>query len=333
VSPHLRITFAVHDDSGAVLASGKELDALRRRLAGRMRLAVAAASPIEERRGMTTWDVGTVPSEVETLRNGMVVRGYPALLDDGTSVSLRVFTNVELQQRVHRGGVRRLLLLASAPSHAAMVRPLSNADRLAVARCGRFTLGELVDDCIVAAADGLMADRDLPWDADAFAELRTVVRDGMATTVSRALRDAVAVCAAAVDVASRLDRLVVPAVQPAVADSRAQLDRLVRPGFVTATALARLPDVLRYVRGIERRLDKLPSDPVRDAQRMAEVTALERRYSTFVRSLPARAVTAEVIEAGWQLEELRVGLFAQALGTSRPVSTKRVEARLRVLGA
>ena len=333
VPQQLRITFAVHDGGGRVVGSGHDLDVLRYQLAKRLRIAVAAASPVDERRGIVTWDVGSIEREVETSLGGAVVVGYPALLDDGDSVSLRVFTNPGLQQRVMRGGVRRLLMLATAPSRAAVTRGLSNAHKLAVARCGVVTLDELADDCIAASADEVMRDAPLPWDALAFEALRKRAKDSMATLAGQAMQHAAAVCVEAIAVTERTHRLVVPAVQPAVADCQAQLGRLVRPGFVTSTGLGRLPDVVRYLTAIDRRLDKLTSDPLRDAQRMAEVVQLERRYSRFVRHADADAITPEVIDAGWMLEELRVGLFAQSLGTSRTVSVKRVDGELRRLGA
>jgi len=112
---------------------------------------------------------------------------------------------------------------------------------------------------------------------------------------------------------------------------RAQLDRLVRPGFVTATGTARLADVDRYVAAVGRRADRLPEDPRRDRQRMAEVVALEQRYRAILGRQPRGRIPAAVIDAGWLLEELRVGVFAQSLGTSRPVSPQRVAKALAAL--
>jgi ATP-dependent helicase HrpA len=126
----------------------------------------------------------------------------------------------------------------------------------------------------------------------------------------------------------QLDRLVTQAVAPSVGDARAQLDRLVRPGFVTAAGAGRLSDLLRYVRGIGRRLDKLPESPGRDQQLMREAIAVERRYAKFVSGLAPSQRTREVVEVGWTLEELRVSLFAQTLGTPVPVSVKRIEKAL-----
>ena len=134
---------------------------------------------------------------------------------------------------------------------------------------------------------------------------------------------------AAVDVHQRLDRLVATALVPVVDDARSQLGRLVRPGFVSIAGIERLADVERYVQGIARRLDKVSSDIAKDRRVMLQVQDLERRYGRLV---GAGASGPDVVALGWALEELRVSLFAQTLGTSGPVSVARIErelARLR----
>jgi ATP-dependent helicase HrpA len=132
--------------------------------------------------------------------------------------------------------------------------------------------------------------------------------------------------------ADRLDRLVAPALATSVTDARNQLQRLVRPGFVASAGTRRLGDVQRYLTGLDRRLDKLASDTARDLQRVTEVRALENRYVALLDRL-GRRVSPDVVELGWQLEELRVGVFAQAVGTNGTVSVKRVQRALTEFGA
>src|SRR5690606_9935122 len=115
VPEHLRMHVVVSDDDGTVHAVGDDLDALRAGLAGSVRDSIAAAAPIEERRGIVEWDLGDLPRVVESRDRALDVRAYPTLLDVGDSVALRVVTTPELQQRAMRGGVRRLLLLNGAP--------------------------------------------------------------------------------------------------------------------------------------------------------------------------------------------------------------------------
>ena len=116
-------------------------------------------------------------------------------------------------------------------------------------------------------------------------------------------------------------------------DARSQLDRLVRPGFVAATGAHRLRDVLRYVKAIDHRLAKLPEDPHKDTARLRDVAALERRYVGFLRRLHRDEITPEIVDVGWLLEELRVAVFAQQLGTARSVSLQRVSKELTAVGA
>jgi ATP-dependent helicase HrpA len=270
---------------------------------------------------------------VESLHDGHLVRGFPALVDEGDGVSLRILTNADLQRRVMPVGIRRLLLLAAHVSHKPIEGSLTNTERLAVVGGAAGSIGELVTDCVIAAADAVVREADpLPGDQASFDELVRVGRAQIPARATAALRTAAAAVAAARRLDAQLERLVAPAVAASSDDARSQLRRLVRPGFVTATGLARLDDVVRYLRGIERRLDKLPEDPGRDQRRMRTVTALERRYVALLDRLGRSGVTADVIELGWLLEELRVSEFAQVVGTRRPVSVQRVVHELERLG-
>ena len=129
VPAHLRFNIVVADREGTVLDADSDLAAIRARLAAPARAAIAGATAVAERRGITEWDVGPIPSMVETMHGRHAVRGYPALVDEGDSVALRVVTTPELQQRVMRGGVRRLLVLRAGPSAAAVTRNLDRARR------------------------------------------------------------------------------------------------------------------------------------------------------------------------------------------------------------
>lgn len=332
VPGHLRLSFSVDDADGTPLAVGKDLSSLQRDLAARERLAVAAVAPINERKGITAWDFGNLPGEVSTMRDGVQIHGYPALLDDGESVSLRVFTSASLQEKVMRGGVRRLLLIAVPVGARAVQRDLGNAGKLAIATV--TSLDTLQADCLAAAADQVLREfGEVPFIADGFARLVSFARSELADRAAVALATAAEVCAVAGSVRARLDRLVAPAVAAGAADACAQLDRLLRPGFVAAAGAGRLPDIVRYVQALDHRLGKLPEDPARDAARLRDVAALEARYVALLRSLHRDEVTPALVEFGWQLEELRVATFAQQLGTVRSVSAKRLTKELAALGA
>jgi ATP-dependent helicase HrpA len=333
VPAHLRMNVVVVDADGSVVDAGKDLAAIRERSAGAARAAIAAATPLDERRGIVDWDVGAVPQMVEsTDATGHSVRGYPALLDEGESVSLRVLTNPGLQQRVMRSGVRRLLLLTAAPSVTVLERSAPRSAKLAVARAGT-SLPDLIDDCRVAAVDRVMDEHDeLPWDTDAFHDLRREVRERAGGIAADALGAAADVLAVAGNIRERLDRPVALSLHDSYLDAGDHLERLVRPGFVIRAGTRRLPDLLRYLRGIEYRLDRLAGEVERDRRRMAEVAPLERRYADLLRSAAREAVPAALAELGWRLEELRVAVFAQPIGARGQVSVTRIGRALDTLG-
>lgn len=333
LDPHLKLNIVVSDDQGEVHDVGTDLTVIKARLVGATRESVAAAAPIEERRGITVWDVGDVPRMVESSDRGFDVRAYPTLLDVGDSVALRVVTTPELQERAMKGGVRRLLLLDGAPTHASIERLVTNAGRLALAGAD-IAVPTLVDDCIAAAVDQITAEHAvLPFTEAEFRDLRAEVKAKAANRAGVALGKAVGVVAAANTVNQRLADLRAPAVRSSVDDANMHMGRLVRPGFVSAHGVERLDDVERYVRGIAYRLEHLAGAAARDQQRMVEVLPIEQRFTSFVDRLPAGQATSSVAEVRWLLEELRVQVFAQPVGTRGKVSPKKVAQRLVSIGA
>jgi ATP-dependent helicase HrpA len=270
-----------------------------------------------------------VPPVVEADLGGHTVRGYPTLLDEVASVSLRIVTTPRLQQRRHREGVRRLLVLTAAPTRASLVRDLPNRTNLTLVRAG-VPVEDLADDCVVAAADAVLARSALPWDEAAFAELQRAAKASLRGLAIDAL-GAVADVLAAVDRVDRLlDGLVAEALAPTVADARAHLDRLVVPGFVIDVGIARLPDVRRAVEGIEHRLTHLGGEVARDQRRMAEVRPLERRYAALAAG--GRLDDQEAQSIRWELEDLRLALFAGAKAGRITMSTVKLAKRLSALG-
>jgi ATP-dependent helicase HrpA len=303
---------------------------VRTLVGGRVRAAIAEAAPDIERSGVTSWDFGVLPAVIENEHNGHIVRGFPAVIDDGNSVSIRVFSKPQIQERIMPSGIRRLLVLAVPVARKVLEREASNQTRLALAAT-RIALADLLDDCVMAAAAALVDDIGVVRDAESFAALVAQGRTRLALDAAAAVRTAGLVVVTAAAVHAQMDRLVAPSLQPSVADARRQLDRLVRPGFVIAAGAGRLADVVRYVQGIQRRLEKLPEDPGRDLQRIREAVAIEQRYAAFVATLAPSQVTRSVVDTGWMLEELRISLFAQTLGTSGPVSAKRIDREMQRL--
>jgi ATP-dependent helicase HrpA len=292
-------------------------------LAPVLRATISAAAGDLERRGITTADFGTVPRAVAQIRGGYEVTVHPALTDEGDSVAIRAYETEAEQAAAMRAGTRRLLLLTLPPAARFLQGRLDNRAKLELSRANPYrSIAELLDDCAGAAVDRLVDEAGGPaWDAAGFAALRETVRDGLVDAVAGVVSQVRAVLASAYDVRQRVDGIRDPALEPALADIRRQLAGLVHPGFVTETGERRLHHLPRYLRAIAYRLDRLPGTAARDRQLMAQVTEIEREYRELRASLPASDALTEI---RWMIEELRVALFAQSLGTAYPVSDKRI---------
>jgi ATP-dependent helicase HrpA len=312
VPEHLRMTFRVEDEQGRTLAEGKDLGALREQLAPKVQRALSTAAGGLERTGLTSWV--DVP---RTVAAGAGVTGYPALVDEGSSVALRVLGSEQEQAAAMWTGVRRLLLLSVTSPVKAIAGRLSNASKLALTANPHGSVVALLDDCVVAAVDALMESGGGPaWDASAYDRLRAHVRGELVDMTERVLRHVEEVLTLWAALTPQLD-----GISAAQVDMREQLARLVRPGFVAATGLDRLPDLVRYLKAIEARLSKLPRDAERDRREMATVQAVQDEVDALLRKRPDDPRARDV---AWLVEELRVSLFAQGMRTRQPVSEKRI---------
>ncbi|MFI2648355.1 ATP-dependent RNA helicase HrpA [Micromonospora fulviviridis] len=324
--PHLRVTFRVLGEDDKPVAEGKDLPALQRELRQEVRQVVAAAAPDVARTGLTGWDIGSLPRTIEQVRAGYAVTAYPALVDEGTTVGVKVFDSPAEQEAAHWAGTRRLLRL-TVPSPAKFLQGrLSNEAKLALSRNPHGGVPALIEDAAGAAIDKLMADAGGPaWDAEGFAALRDRVRADLVDTVVEVMGRVRQVLAAAYAVEQRLGATRNLAVVAALADIRNQLGGLVHKGFITEAGYARLPDLLRYLTAIERRLDRLPGNPQRDKQQQDRIAVVQKEYQDLLAALPpAKRQSTAARQIRWMIEELRVNVFAQALGTPYPVSEQRI---------
>lgn len=323
--PHLRVTFAVESD-GKEVARGKDLEALQAQLAAPIRQAVAeAVAGGLERTGLRAWpdDLDELPRTVERTSGGHAVRGYPALVDAGAAVDVTVFPTAAEQAAAMAPGTRRLLRLAVPSPTKSLERALDPRARLVLGANPDGSLAALLDDCADAATDRLAP---VPvWTRADFTALRDRVAGQLVPTTQAILGQVEKVLAAAHEVDLALPADPVLAQADAIADIREQLERLMPTGFVTITGAGRLTDLTRYLTAILRRLDRLPHAVGVDRERMARVHAVQDALDDLVGALsPTRAAADDIRDIERQIEELRVSLWAQQLGTPRPVSEQRI---------
>ncbi|MGX9876466.1 ATP-dependent RNA helicase HrpA [Streptomyces cellulosae] len=336
VPDHLKVTFRIVDERRRALAEDKDLEALKLKLRPKARKALsqAAAATAQrqggeslERKGLTDWTIGSLTRVFETRRAGQPVKAYPALVDDGDSVSVRLFDSEAEQAEAMWKGTRRLILLNIPVNPAKFAsEKLTNPQKLALSANPHGSVQALFDDCAMAAADKLIADFGGPvWDEESYRKLFDKVRAEIVDTTVRAVGQVQQVLAAWQACERRLKGVRSPALLPNLQDVRTQLDALVKPGFVTEAGLRRLPDLMRYLVAADRRLQQMPTNVQRDTTRMAKVHEMQDEYAWLLEQMPrGRPVPQQVRDIRWMIEELRVSYFAHALGTAYPVSDKRI---------
>ncbi|WP_445153960.1 ATP-dependent RNA helicase HrpA [Arthrobacter sp. Hor0625] len=364
VPAHLRVSFRVIDSRGKVLDEGKDLAALQEKLAPATRRAIAeslGATPsttapktggkaagkgggkaaaktggpapapgapapggFTELSGLKDWTFGTVQRQVQGTVEGHTVTGYPALVDEGTSVALRLFQTSAEQEQAMRGGVIRLLALKVPPPDRYVLEHLNNTEKLTFSQNPHGSVSALIADCALAAIDKLTP-AALPWDEPAFKALYEQVRAELIDTVFTVTAVVERILASTRRIEKQLKGSTSLALISALNDVKSQLEQLVFPGFVARTGYAQLSQLPRYLAAIEKRLEKLPGNVQRDAQHMAVIQGLEDDYDDAVSALlPGRRIGPELTQVRWMIEELRVSLFAVELGTAYSVSEKRI---------
>ncbi|MEU6596366.1 ATP-dependent RNA helicase HrpA [Streptomyces flaveolus] len=336
IPDHLKITFRIVDERRRKLAEDKDLEALKLRLKPKARKALSQAAAATasreggeslERKGLTDWTIGTLTRVFETRRAGQPVKAYPALVDDGDTVSVRLFDTEEEQAEAMWKGTRRLILRSIPVNPAKFAsEKLTNAQKLALSANPHGSIQALFDDCAMAAADKLIADFGGPaWDEESYRKLYDKVRAEIVDTTVRTVAQVQQVLAAWQACERRLKAVRSPALLANLTDVRKQLDALVKPGFVTWAGIRRLPDLMRYLVAADRRLQQMPTNVQRDTTRMEKVHEMQDEYAWLLEQLPkGRPVPPAVLDIRWMLEELRVSYFAHALGTAYPVSDKRI---------
>ncbi|MBC7592100.1 MAG: DUF3418 domain-containing protein, partial [Salinibacterium sp.] len=333
VAAHLRVTFAVMDDRGTRVASGKTLSALQASLKPIARASVArvtekaTAQPERdplERVGIISWDFDELDRSRDTRHGANTIRAYPALIDERTSVSIRLMSTPEDQAATHRLGVRRLLLLAIPSPTGYVQEHLTTQEKLVLAQSPYRTNAALFEDCMIACIDAVIGDGQLFTRAGF-----ETARDAVSATIVDSLFQAVALVSRITAKAREADKAIRSATSLALiaplGDARSQLDALVFDGFVSSTGLERLRRIPAYLDGIIHRIAKLLENPARDRVWMGEVQLAQGRYVTAGGTLPLDpAGQARIIRARWMLEELRLSLFAQHIATIEPVSLQRI---------
>ncbi len=330
---HLRLRIVVTGPEGEIVASGRDLATLREAVEDTAAaLPPSPAAEAFERDALDGWDFDVLPERVEFEEDGYTIEQFPGLLETGDSVALRLFDDPQRAALATRGGIARLLTRELRDEKRYLVKNLPELQRFCLVFAPLAPAEILRADLFVAAAERcFLTDPALPRERAAFDALLRERRGAYVAVATTLAQQLGAVLGAYAEVRARLNRELPLSWVEAARDIEAQIAALVYPGFLRATPAVWLEQMPRYFAAIMRRLDKLDREPDRDRLRRSEIEPLFARLQSADAS--ARGDPAGISQYKWLLEELRVSLFAQELGTREKVSVKRLDALWRQLDA
>lgn len=341
IPDHLRMKFKLVGGDGSEVAQGEDLPALRRRYAdaGKQVFAHIPSSDLE-RSGVTRWDFGALPESLDLERAGIRMRGFPALVDRGDGVDIRVLDSADSAEQAMRSGLRRLVMLHLAADVRYLRKNLPGLDRMRLQYAkapkaeGIEPPRDLADELVALSLDLTFIEGQPPLrDQETFERRLADNKGRLVSTASEVCALAASVLDQYHAVRKRLSGMNQINWMPSIMDMREQIDALVFRGFLQAVDYGHLQHFPRYLKAVDTRAEKLSYGAAKDQQLMREMAKLRERWQE--RSKAARSAgrrDPRLAEIRWMIEELRVSFFAQQLGTAYPISLKRIEARWKELG-
>jgi ATP-dependent RNA helicase HrpA len=321
---YLRVNYRIVDPKRRLLAEGRDLAVLQRKLGGQAQTALNQVSrwPIE-REGITAWDFGELPQMVERIEHeGLKLKGFPALVDKHTSVAIRVFQTSKEATLSGRPGIRRLFMLALSQEMKYLQKSLPGFGKMALYYANLGQAQALQSELMAAIIDRVFLGEG--WDIRSEQVFKCRLEEGKTKLMTTANQ----VCEHVAEILTRFHALQKTLREQtslgrsqAVAEIRDQMDHLICRGFITTTPPQWLEQIPRYLKAIALRLERLDRDPIKDRQKAARIQPLWQAYKE---RLKTTQEIPELVRFRWLLEEFRVSVFAPELGTLEPVSEARL---------
>ena len=327
IPSHLKMTFRLVDEHGKKIAESMNLDELKFSLKDRVQESISAvADDGIEQSGLHIWSFAELPQCYEQKQRGFSVKAFPAIVDEKDAVGIKLFETEFEQAVAMQQGLRRLLLLNVPSPIKYLHEKLPNKAKLGLYFTPFGRVLDLIDDCIACAVDKLIADfGGFVWNEENFDKLRDFVRENLNEVTVDIAQKVEQILTLTHQLNQRLKGKMDFTMAFALSDMKSQISGLIYQGFVQKSSYARLPDLLRYLQAIDKRMDKLAQDVNRDRAAMLRVEQVQQAYQQLLAKLPkSKPISDEVAEIRYMIEELRVSLFAQQLGTKYPVSDKRI---------
>ena len=330
---HLTMNFQIVNEKGQLLKQGRDLNALKSDLQGKVKASIkqVAEKGIEKSK-LTQWDFGNLAQSYEKKVANISIKAFPALVDHNTSVAIELFEQQEHAEQAMLAGVSRLILLNIPSPLKYLQEKLPNKAKLGLYFNPFGSIADLLQDCIHGACVFLVKQYlqnnkliHIPRTEHDFTLVKDFVRAEISDTVLSAAIKVEQALSLRHDIAKKLKGSVPLNVIQSHGDIKQQNELLVFKGFVSDSGIEKLDDIIRYLKGILRRLEKLPIDPNQDRLKLIEVDkAVDKYNSVLSTQRKDKPIEQDILATKWMIEELRISLFAQNLGTAQPISLKRI---------
>lgn len=330
---HLTMNYQIVNEKGKLLKQGRDLNQLKAQLQGKVKASIKeVAEKGLEKTNLTLWDFGELPQGYEKKVASMTIKAFPALVDHKSNVAIELFEQEEHAEQAMLNGISRLILLNIPSPLKYLQEKMPNKAKLGLYFNPFGSITELLEDCIQGACVFLVKKyvlekklNRLPRNEKSFALVRDYVRAEISDCVLTAAIKVEQVLSLRHDIAKKLKGNVALDVIQSHADIKKQSESLVFKGFVSASGFDKLDDIMRYLKGMLRRLEKLPIDPNQDRLKLIEIKKAADLYTNVLsKQRKDKPVSQEILATKWMIEELRISLFSQNLGTAQPISLKRI---------
>lgn len=324
---HHLMNFSVVDEKGRELGMGRDWNLLKKKLGSAAQLTFRTGSPGIEKSGLKQWDFGDLPQTLTFSKDGRQLTGYPGLEDNTDSVAIKLFDTPEAATVSHRKGVCRLMRFELKEQMKQLEKGLPGFNQYALLLRAIMNPDQLREDMLQAIADrAFIAEDELPRTNAEFMQLKTRARTRLPAVTEALTRQAQLIANEYQVLTTQLQKMT-PVTQKIKRECEQQLQGLLYQGFFSRTPWEQLPHLPRYLKAIKMRIDKYPTSIERDGRHAQALAQMEQRWQQKIEQLRKAhlPVTSQLQEFAWQLQELRVSLFAQELRTPYPVSIKRLE--------
>ena len=330
---HLTMNFQVVDDKGKLLKQGRGLNDLKSELQGKVKASIKqVAEKGIEKADLTLWDFGDLPKGYEKKVANITIKAFPALVDHKSSVAIELFEQEQQAEEAMLKGISRLILLNIPTPLKYLQEKLPNKAKLGLYFNPFGSINDLLQDCIQGACLSLVEqfsqrhnEGQLPRGEIQFSQCCNFVRAEIADCVLTAAIKVERALSLRHNVTKKMKGSVPLNIIQSHSDIKQQCEQLIFKGFVSFSGLSRLDDITRYLQGMLRRLEKLPIDPNQDRLKLIEVNKVNDAFQIIIgKQRKDKPIDNDLFSTRWLIEELRISLFAQNLGTSSPISVKRI---------